>query len=207
MKTFMLGALALSCLLPLTPFTPLASAQTGGATIIGPDGEPAVITREGTVSAIGADGLIIRSENSPEPIRYRFRRDTTYLDDTGAPISIETVKSGLPVTVYYVRDGDQLIANRVVVRRQVTTSTSEPAPTVIERNTTITKPPVVVEKKVYVDRPVDRPVIVEKKVPVPVQVEKKVYVDRPVIVEKATPPQVLIEKKTTTTTTTTSGDK
>ena len=212
MKTPIRTALALVSTLALTPF---ASAQTEiRSSTTASDGTTTAVsttTTAGTISEIGAGTLIIRSETSPQPIRYRFGKTTSYVDETGAPVSFETVKSGLPVTVYYVREGDQMIANRVVVRKQTTTGTSAVAPTVIERNTTITRHPVVVEKPVYVDRVIEKPVIVEKKVMVPV--EKKVYVERPVVVEKPvivekTPPApMIIEKKTTTTTTTTDGKK
>jgi hypothetical protein len=120
--------------------------------------------------------LVIRSESSTTPIRYGYTKSTTYVDETGAPVSLEAVKSGLPVTVHYVREGDRMIANRVIVRRTTTTTA---APTVIER--TVTPPPVVVEK--------------------PVIVEKPVVVEHPVVVTPAVPAPVVIEKKTTTTTT------
>jgi hypothetical protein len=109
-------------------------------------------TTAGTVSEISPDALVVRTETSAAPLRYSFTKTTQYVDETGAPVSLEVVKSGLPVTVQYVRAGDRMIASRVTVRRQ----TSAPAATVIERNTTITQPPTVVEK----------PVVVEKKVPV-----------------------------------------
>ena len=65
-----------------------------------------------------------------------------------APGARKLVTSGLPVTVHYSRLSERLITDRVVVRRQV--STTAP-PTVIERNTTITNPPVVIEKPVIVE--------------------------------------------------------
>jgi len=185
MKTSTRTLLALVSTLALTP---LAPAQTEiKSTTTATDGTTTAVsttTTAGTVSEIGADTLIIRSETSPQPIHYRFSKTTSYMDETGTPVPLETVKSGLPVTVYYAREGNQMIANRVVVRKPIGTSTS--APTVIERDTTITKPPVVVEKPVYIDRVVEKPVIVEK----------------PRIVEKVAPEPVVIEKKTTTTTTT-----
>ncbi len=162
-------------------------------------------TTAGLVSELRPDALVIRPSNSSTPIQYSSSATTTFVDETGAPVSRELVTSGLPVTVEYFRDGERLIANRVVIRRQTTTTSA--APTVIEKTTTITPPPVVVEKPVAVEKKVyvDRPVIVEKKVPV--AVEKKVYVDRPVIVEKPAPAPVIEEKRTTTTTTTTAGSK
>jgi hypothetical protein len=165
------------------------SALAGAQTVTSTATTESTTTTAGTVSEISPDTLVVRTETSATPIRYSFTKTTQYVDETGAPVSLEVVKSGLPVTVQYIREGDRMIASRVTVRRQ---TTSAPAPTVIERNTTITQPPTVVEK----------PVIVEKKVPVvvdrPVVVEKPVIVERPV--KRA--PQ-LIEEKTTTTTTTT----
>jgi hypothetical protein len=52
---------------------------------------------------------------------YSSTKTTTYVDETGAPVSVETVKSGLPVTVYYTSEGDRMIANKVVVRKTTTT--------------------------------------------------------------------------------------
>jgi hypothetical protein len=48
-----------------------------------------------------------------------------YVDDMGKPVSMETIKSGLPVTVYYTQEADKMIANKVVVRK-TTTTTQEP---------------------------------------------------------------------------------
>ena len=98
----------------------------------------------GTITEFSPDQqIIIRSETSPEPVRYISRKTTTFVDDTGAPVSIETVKSGLPVTVFYTREGDQMVASRVVVRRTAAVVPAAPAvvpaaPTVIEKRTTTT---------------------------------------------------------------------
>jgi hypothetical protein len=67
-------------------------------------------------------------------MNYSYTKSTTYVDETGAPVSIETVKSGLPVKVYYTREGDRMIANKVVVRK-TTTRTIKPS---TEETTTTT---------------------------------------------------------------------
>ena len=77
----------------------------------------------GTVSEVRPDTIVVRSETSSSPIKYNSTKTTTYVDVTGAPVSVETVKSGLPVTVYYTREGDRMIANKVVVRKTTTTTT------------------------------------------------------------------------------------
>jgi hypothetical protein len=71
----------------------------------------------GTISEFGTDSFVIRTTTSPGPVRYLYSTRTTYVDETGAPVSVETVKSGLPVTVYYTREGDRMNATRVIVRR------------------------------------------------------------------------------------------
>ena len=91
-------------------------------------------TSAGTVTEFSPDTIVIRSETSPDPVRYSYSKTTTYVDDAGAPVSMEIVKSGLPVTVHYVHEGDRLIADRVIVHRRVTTA----APGVVEEQHTTT---------------------------------------------------------------------
>lgn len=91
-------------------------------------------TTAGTISEFGPETIIVRSETSPEPVRYSYTKTTTYVDETGAPVSIETVKSGLPVTVHYVKVGDRMVASKVIVRKTAV----KPAPVVEEKKTTTT---------------------------------------------------------------------
>jgi hypothetical protein len=91
-------------------------------------------TSAGTISEFGPETIIIRSETSSEPIRYSYSKTTTYVDETGAPVSLETVKSGLPVTVYYVKVGNKMMASKVIVKRAVTV----PAAPIIEEKKTKT---------------------------------------------------------------------
>jgi hypothetical protein len=103
-------------------------------------------TSAGTITEFSPDTIVIRSETSPEPLRYTYSKTTTYVDEAGNPVSMEVVKSGLPVTVQYTRDGDRLIASRVVVRRHVTREIHETpvvpvvptAPVIEEKKTTTT---------------------------------------------------------------------
>lgn len=74
------------------------------------------VSSEGTINEYNPDAIVVRTSASPTPVRYMATKTTTYVDESGNPISVETVKSGLPVTVYYDRDGDNLVATRVVVR-------------------------------------------------------------------------------------------
>lgn len=97
------------------------------------------VTMTGVINAYTPDGLVVRTEASAEPLRYSFSKSTTYVDEAGNPVSVETVRSGLPVTVQYTRDGDTLFANKVIVRRTAAVVPVVPAPApVIERTTRTT---------------------------------------------------------------------
>lgn len=94
--------------------------------------EVTTTTSAGTISEFGPDTIIVRSETSTEPTRYSYSKTTTYVDESGAPVSMETVKSGLPVTVYYVKTGDQMVASKVIVRKAAV----QAAPATVETRTT-----------------------------------------------------------------------
>ncbi len=79
----------------------------------------------GTISEVSPDSLVIRSETSTTPMHYTYTKKTIYVDERGMPVSMETVKSGLPVTVYYTTEGTKMVADKVVVRK-TTTTTSNP---------------------------------------------------------------------------------
>ena len=81
----------------------------------------AATTTIGSISEFTPDAIAIRTETSREPIRYKFTKSTTYVDESGAPVPLELVKTGLPVTVHYTASGDAKVATKVVVRKQTTT--------------------------------------------------------------------------------------
>lgn len=96
------------------------------------------ITSAGTISEFSPETIVVKTESSSAPIRYSYSKTTTYVDETGAPVSVTTVKSGVPVTVHYTQDGDNMVATKVIVRKTVTTTQSAPA-TETKTTTTTTK--------------------------------------------------------------------
>ena len=90
----------------------------------------------GTITQFSPDTLIIKTETSSSPVTYSYTKTTTYVDENGAPVSMDVVKSGLPVTVYYEKDGDRMVAlERSVVKKVVTEAAPE---NVVEKKTTTT---------------------------------------------------------------------
>ncbi len=105
------------------------SILTSGAFAQGTMAVTTTTSSAGTISEFTPQVITIRTETAAEPVRYVYTKRTTYVDESGAPVSIETVKSGLPVTVYYVKDGDQMVVSKVVVMK---------AAPVIDKTTTTT---------------------------------------------------------------------
>ena len=98
------------------------------------------IHAEGVISDYGPEALVISSGTQTVPLRYSATPDTIYVDEAGNPVSIETVRSGLPVTIYSYRDGDRVIASRVVVRRAATAPVVVPETRVRTETTTTVIP-------------------------------------------------------------------
>ncbi len=88
----------------------------------------------GTISEFGPEQIIINTASSPEPLRYTYGKTSTYVDESGTPVAISTMQSGLPVTVYYTKVGNTLTASKVIVRKAVVV----PVPVIETKKTTIT---------------------------------------------------------------------
>lgn len=77
----------------------------------------------GTVTQFSPNAIVVRTTTSSDPVSYNYSKTTTYVDENGTPVSVETVKSGQPVTVYYDKNGNQMVATKVVVKKTTTTTT------------------------------------------------------------------------------------
>jgi hypothetical protein len=120
-------------------------------------------TRVGRVGTVTPDTLVMDSAGGTTPVPYVRTSRTVYVDEAGAPISADLIRTGVPVTVHYSQDADRYVADRVVVQRQAVVT---PAPTVVERSTVV--------------EPVRRPAVIEKKTTTTTtseQVPKKVRVE------------------------------
>jgi hypothetical protein len=112
--------------LGVTLFTAnMALAQTP-ATAPSTTSTTTTTTSDGTVSQFGPDAIVVKSTTSTDPVSYSYSKTTTYVDENGNTVSSETVKSGVPVTIYYTQDGDKMIATKVIVRKTTTTTTPSP---------------------------------------------------------------------------------
>lgn len=80
----------------------------------------------GTVTQFSPNAIVVRTTTASDPVSYSYSKTTTYVDENGSPVSVETVRSGQPVTVYYDRNGNQMVATKVVVKKTTHTTTTTP---------------------------------------------------------------------------------
>jgi hypothetical protein len=87
----------------------------------------------------GSETMVVKSETGTTPLRYSVTRQTTIVDEAGAPVAVNLISPGSQLSIQYTGSGDRLVASRVVVRRPATeTVTTVPAVTGQQTNTTTT---------------------------------------------------------------------
>jgi hypothetical protein len=86
----------------------------------------------------GSETMVVRSETSSAPLRYVVSKQTTIVDESGAPVAIERISPGSPVSIQYTGTGEHLVASRIVVQRpaEVTTEPATTAPVATQQDTT-----------------------------------------------------------------------
>ena len=101
-------------------FTPIVHAQqevVRETTTTAAD--PVEVT--GTVTEWGPDRVILREKNVADPVPYGFARKVVYVDEAGNPVTREVITQGAPVRVHYIREGDRMLVDRVIIERPATT--------------------------------------------------------------------------------------
>jgi hypothetical protein len=87
----------------------------------------------------GSETMVVKSEADTSPLRYSVTKQTTIVDETGAPVAIDRISPGSQLSIQYTGSGDRLVASRVVVRRATTsTETTVPAGSGQQTSTTTT---------------------------------------------------------------------
>src|SRR5258708_6597148 len=86
----------------------------------------------------GSETMVVRTETSSAPLRYVVSKQTTIVDASGAPVAIERISPGSPLSIQYTGTGEHLVASRIVVQRPaaVTTEPLTTAPVATQQDTT-----------------------------------------------------------------------
>jgi len=97
-------------------------------------------TYSGTVSSVAPSSstIILKSDAASDaPTKYVYSERTSWVDAAGNTVTRESVQNQ-PVTIYYEKQGDQLVVSKVVMQKPLsaprvekktttTTTTTEPA--------------------------------------------------------------------------------
>jgi hypothetical protein len=86
----------------------------------------------------GSETMVVRTETSSAPLRYVVSKQTTIVDESGAPVAIERISPGSPLSIQYTGTGEHLVASRIVVQRpaEVPTEPVTTAPVATQQDTT-----------------------------------------------------------------------
>lgn len=92
-----------------------------------------------------AETVVVRTDANSAPSRYGVTKQTTIVDESGAPVAIERISPGSQLSIDYTGSGERLIASRIVVQRPATVTapvTSVPAATEQQTSTAtaVTRP-------------------------------------------------------------------
>jgi thiol:disulfide interchange protein len=86
-----------------------------------------------------SETVMVRSETNPAPLRYVVTKQTTVVDETGAPVAIQRISAGSPISIEYTGSGDRLVASRIVVQKAVAANAPvTTAPVTTQETTTAT---------------------------------------------------------------------
>jgi hypothetical protein len=96
-----------------------------------------IVTTKGAFTEYvpGSETVVVRTDSGWAPLRYTVTRQTTIVDESGAPVAIERISPGSPLSIHYTGTGDHLIASRIIVQRPASAAVTEQQTT-----TTTTRP-------------------------------------------------------------------
>lgn len=101
----------------------LATAQTSSSsttttTTAGGTTESTTTTTEssGTITEYTPGSAIVLSTGTGEPVHYKFAKTVTYVTPDGKVIEASKVKKDSKVRVHYVKEGSDMMVDKVIVQ-------------------------------------------------------------------------------------------
>jgi len=102
-----------------------------------------------------SETVVIRTETSSTPLRYTVTKQTTIVDEAGAPVAIERISPGSQLAIDYSGTGERLVASRIIVHKPATVTapvttapvTTAPVTTAPVTTAPVTTAPVVTQKQ------------------------------------------------------------
>ena len=69
----------------------------------------------GTVTEFTPGQALILKTEAAEPVRYKFGKTVTYVTSDGRVIEASKIRRDSKVRVHYIKDGDDMIVDKVIV--------------------------------------------------------------------------------------------
>ena len=106
-----------TALVGLTAYGQTSSSSTTVAT--GTNGETKTTTTTtestGTVTEYTPGHALILKTEAAEPVHYKFGKTVTYVNSDGKVIEATKIKKDSKVRVHYIKDGDDMVVDKVIV--------------------------------------------------------------------------------------------
>jgi hypothetical protein len=71
----------------------------------------------GTVTEYTPGQALILKTEAAEPLHYKFGKTVTYVTSDGKVIEASTIRKDSKVRVHYLKDGDDMVVDKVIVTR------------------------------------------------------------------------------------------
>ena len=115
-KSFLSVAFA-TILLGTVAYGQTSSSSTTVATGTNGVTETTTTTTEnlGTITEITPGATMILKTEAAEPVHYKFSKTVTYVTSDGRVIEASKVRKDSKVRVHYVKDGDDMLVDKVIV--------------------------------------------------------------------------------------------
>ena len=106
-----------TALMGLVAYGQTSSSFTTVATGTNGTTETTTTTTEstGTVTDFTPGRMIVLKTEAAEPVRYKFGKTVTYVTSDGKVIEASTVRKDSKVRVHYMKDGDDMVVDKVIV--------------------------------------------------------------------------------------------
>ena len=108
-----------TALMGLVAYAQTSTSSTTVAT--GTNGATETTTRTtestGTVTEFTPGQALILKTEAAEPVHYKFGKTVTYVTSDGKVIEASKIRKDSKVRVHYIKDGDDMVVDKVIVTR------------------------------------------------------------------------------------------
>jgi hypothetical protein len=96
--------------------TSSTTTTTGGTTTTGDTTSTTTTTEStGTVTDFTPGSSLVLSTGTGEPVHYRFGKNVTYVTSDGKTIEASKVRKNSKVRVHYIKEGGDMVVDKVYV--------------------------------------------------------------------------------------------